>query len=49
MIDTTSPAGQAMAAQILTAYSLGKPVNVEGTNDCVIWGDTETANYVEMQ
>ena len=47
-IDTTAAAGQSMAATVLSAYALGKSVVVEGTAECGVWGDTETANYVEV-
>ena len=48
VIDTTMAAGQSVAATVLSAYALGKSVVVEGTAECGVWGDTETANYVEV-
>ena len=48
VIDTTTAAGQSMAATILSAYALGKSVQIEGTNECGLWGDTESVNYVEI-
>ena len=49
VIDTTTAAGQSMAATVLSAYSLGKSVFVEGTQECGTWGDTESANYLQIQ
>ena len=49
VIDTTTAAGQSMAATVLSAYSLGRSVQVEGTQECGAWGDTETVNYVQIQ
>jgi hypothetical protein len=48
VINVATPAGQAMASVILTAYSLGKPVSVMGTGACADWGDTESVLYVVM-
>ena len=49
VIDTTTAAGQSMAATVLSAYSLGKSVQVEGTQECGAWSDTETVNYLQIQ
>jgi hypothetical protein len=49
VIDTTTAAGQSMAATVLSAWSLGRSVQVVGTNECGTWGDTETADYVQVQ
>ena len=49
VIDTATAAGQSMAATVLSAWSLGRSVQVVGTNECSAWGDTETADYVQIQ
>jgi hypothetical protein len=33
-----------MAATVLTAFSLRKPVNVTGTGTCPIWPDSESVS-----
>lgn len=46
VIDATSAGGQATVAAMLTAYALHKTLNVYGTNDCTIWGDTESVLFM---
>jgi hypothetical protein len=48
VINVSTPAGQAMASLILTAYSLGKQITVQGTGACTDWPDTESVNYLVM-
>lgn len=45
VIDDTTPAGQALVAGMLTAFSLHKTIRLVGTGDCSVWGDTETVLY----
>lgn len=45
-IDTNTAAGKAQLAGLLTAHSTGKKVSVIGTNNCDIWGDTESVSYL---
>lgn len=44
--DVTTAKGQAMLALVLTAYSAGKQVTVNGIGSCPDWGDTETVDYI---
>ncbi|WAC74965.1 hypothetical protein OU995_09835 [Roseateles sp. SL47] len=46
-LDVTTPGGKAQLAGILTAYAMGKPVNVYGTSACNLWGDTETVDFFQ--
>lgn len=48
VINLNSPSGQAMASTVLTAYSLGKPVMIQGTGACADWPDSESILYVYM-
>jgi hypothetical protein len=48
VIDTTSPAGQSVAATLLSAYGLGRNVMVAGTGECGLWGDTESVDYLQI-
>lgn len=48
-VNTTDMAGQAMAATILTAFSLRKPIAVAGNNACDTWGDTEGISYLSLK
>jgi hypothetical protein len=45
-INAKTPAGQAKLALLLTAYSLGKQVEVRGANSCNDWPDTESVDYI---
>lgn len=49
VINTGTPQGQAMAAALLTAYSLGKRISVQGTGNCSLWGDTESVDYFVIE
>lgn len=46
VINTSSPGGQATAAAVLTAFSLRKPIGVQGNSNCDVWADTETTSYI---
>lgn len=48
VIDLSAPGGQIIAAQVLSAYSLGKSVIVQGTGACEDWPDTESVNYLQI-
>jgi hypothetical protein len=43
VIDNSWPAAKSQLAILLTALSAGKQVRVTGSNDCAVWGDSETA------
>lgn len=45
-IDTSTPGGKTMAALVMTAFALGKSVAVTGAENCDIWGDTESVDYL---
>jgi len=42
VIDTSTTAGQALLAQILSAHATGQQVYISGKANCVLWGDSET-------
>lgn len=44
-LNVSSPGGRAQLAGLLTAYSVGKPINVYGTGTCSYWGDTESVDF----
>jgi len=44
VIDTTTAGGQALLSALLTAYSTGKQIQIDGTGNCSAWGDTETVD-----
>ena len=44
-IDASTIAGQAKLAILLSAYGLGKKIQVFGTGACPLWPDTETAGW----
>ncbi|KRA60252.1 hypothetical protein ASD79_08425 [Caulobacter sp. Root655] len=44
-INVSTPAGQARLAVLLSAYSLGKKIDIAGTGTCTLWQDTETLGY----
>lgn len=41
-IDTTTPAGQAMTAMLLTAYTTNRPIRIDGTGTCTLDSQFET-------
>lgn len=47
VIDMSTPAGQGMAATVLTAFSLGKTVDIQGSGACsTIQPNVEAVQYV---
>jgi hypothetical protein len=48
-IDGSTVAGQVLASQIITGYSLGKSVIVQGTGDCRVGFDSEAVSYAILQ
>ncbi|MBW8860023.1 MAG: hypothetical protein JF570_09940 [Caulobacter sp.] len=44
-IDSSTLAGQGRLAILLSAYSLGKKIEIVGLGTCGLWSDTETVNY----
>jgi hypothetical protein len=44
-INTSTAAGQARLAVLLSAYGLNKRIEIVGLGNCSLWGDTETVNY----
>jgi hypothetical protein len=43
VIDNSWPAAKAQLAILLMAVSTGKRVTITGSNNCAVWGDSETA------
>jgi hypothetical protein len=48
-IDASTPAGQAAASVLITAWMNKKRVWVTGFNSCSIWGDTETVLFFNVE
>jgi len=51
-VDLVGPdgaAGKAILAVIMAAHAAGKTVQVYGKNNCDVWGDRETVEYVVVQ
>lgn len=44
-IDASTLAGQGRLAILLSAYGLGKKIEIVGSGTCSLWSDTETVNY----
>lgn len=44
-IDGTSAGGKVQVSGLLAAYASGKQVNIIGTGNCSVYGDTETISY----
>lgn len=47
-IDISTNGGQAMAALVMSAQAQGKLVSVIGNGTCSVWGDTETADHIDV-
>ena len=47
-LDSTTPAGKAQLAGILTAFAAGKPVVIVGTGTCSVFFDSETIEYFHI-
>lgn len=43
--EITSEAGKARLAGLLSAFSLGKRIEILGEGNCSAWGDTESVYY----
>jgi hypothetical protein len=48
VVDTSTISGQSLAATLISAWSLGRKVIVQGAGGCTKWGDTETVDYVQI-
>jgi len=48
IVDATTPAGAALLSSVLTAYALGKTVNVQGSGDCRLGYSTEAVSYIYL-
>lgn len=48
-VDTTTAAGQAMFATVLSARLAQQRVYVVGLGHCNTWGDSESVSYVALQ
>lgn len=49
VIDNDWPAAKYQIATLLTAVVAGRSVQVEGTNNCNVWSDTETAQDIFLK
>ena len=47
-VDTSTDAGKAMVAIILSAYSMRKQIVIQGTGDCSVWFDSEAIQYLHV-
>jgi hypothetical protein len=47
-IDASTPAGKVQLSAVLTAYAMGRQIAVYGTGACIVWGDRETVNYLQI-
>jgi len=47
-LDASTVPGQAAVQVLMTAYQQHRPVFVNGTGTCTIWGDTETVNFFNL-
>ena len=47
-ISTSTPAGQAMFATILSAVKTHTTVTIHGKGNCDIWGDSESVEYISI-
>lgn len=45
-IDASTPAGQSQLSNILTAFSAGLPVSIDGSGNCDVYPNTESAVYI---
>ncbi|WP_138918636.1 hypothetical protein [Nitrospirillum viridazoti] len=48
VINVTTPAGQTLAAALITAYSLGKQIEIHGSGDCRDYSTTESVDYFRI-
>jgi hypothetical protein len=47
--DSTTPPGKAQLAGLLTAFAAERPVVIVGTDDCSVYGDSETIDYFYIE
>jgi hypothetical protein len=47
--DSTTPSGKAQLAGLLTAFAAERPVVIVGTDDCSVYGDSETISYFYIE
>ena len=45
--DATTAAGNARIATILFAHATGRSVDIAGTGECGVWGDTESIAWIK--
>lgn len=43
-----SAADKIIVATLMLAFNSGKQINVAGSGDCSVWGDTETIRYITL-
>jgi hypothetical protein len=48
VINNNWPAAKAQLSILLTAIALGKSVTLLGSNDCGVWGDSETVVDIQL-
>jgi hypothetical protein len=46
-VDATTSAGKARIATILFAHATGRSVDIAGTGECGVWGDTESIEWIK--
>lgn len=47
-IDGSAPSAQQSIATVLSAQAQGRQILIQGNGTCSVWGDTETASYIEV-
>jgi hypothetical protein len=47
-IDGSTMGGQQSIALVMSAQAQGRQIIVQGNGTCSVWGDTETASYIEV-
>lgn len=45
--DATTSTGKARMTTILLAHATGRSVDIAGTGECGIWGDTESIAWIK--
>ena len=48
VIDGSTASGKVKVAHLLTAYTLQKPISIQGKASCQVWFDTETVDYASI-
>ncbi|WP_336966244.1 hypothetical protein [Sphingobium aquiterrae] len=49
VIDVSSPGGQALMSQLLTAYTSQIKIRIDGKGVCDVWADTESIKWLTME